>query len=253
MNRRESLKYLSVGCSLPILQPSVSYDLMTTLKAAHHYIYLDVHSSYPTALPSNFRAPFHWSYFGMGKDGKSLILSLKGTIDKSCKELRLRLTTALDSREEKQVEVSIPEYNIVLGVLDCKYSPLLQITELAIEKKYLALVQENGLRLKSTLPFAVLARLYPEHPILKKVEKFWTDRLNSLGAIVDYSLTAEGAYTIAYPMAVLAQAWERQDLAKMALQQLRIRGKLVYEGANYLRYYPDTQKRTYKNWARGIA
>ncbi len=366
MNRRESFKYLTAGCSFPFVKPDVTFSWVEALKATYDYVELEVHSSYSTTLPPKQRVPFQWDYFGVGKEEETTLLSLKDRVDPSCKTLRLRLTTALDSREEKQVEVIIPDTDIVLGNLDCKYAPVLQITELAIEKKHLALVQKNGLELKlikgskptyffsdsnavkdgsgvlfphiltenkknkkpqtafldqlmslgslqpfdwmegcvldglwqiytlknepkaldtikahlnlfldaqgnliqedpksniadntitgieSTLTYAVVARLYPEHPVLKKVEKFWEEHRNDLGAIVDYSITAEGAYTIAYPMAVLAKAWERDDLAKMALQQLRIRKKLVDEGNNYLRYYPDKQNRTYKNWARGL-
>lgn len=367
MNRRDSLKYLSVGCSIPFVNPAMAFSWTDALKAVQDYIYLDVQSPYSTALLPDFRVPFQWDYFSIGKGENAALLNLQGKIDKSCKELRLRLTTALDSREEKVVEVSVPGQNMVLGILDCKYAPVLQTTELIIDKKYFSLIQENGLALKlikgeqpvyffsgsnavkngngvlfphilqvhkktgnkasafldqflslgslqpfdwmegcvldgfwqmhiqqneskaldsikahldlflddqdnliqedpkskiadnritdieSTLPFAIIAHLYPEHPVLKKVEKFWDEHLNDMGAVVDHSITAEGAYTIAYPMAVLAKAWNRDDLANMALQQLRVRKKLVFEGNNYLRYYPDTQKRTYKNWARALA
>ena len=107
--------------------------------------------------------------------------------------------------------------------------------------------------IESTLPFAIIARLYPKHPVLKEVEDFWNSRIKAHGGITDYSITAEGCYTVAYPMAVFSRMLNRPDLAKMALQQLRIRKKLVDKGNNYLRYYPDNDTRTYKNWARGIA
>jgi len=107
--------------------------------------------------------------------------------------------------------------------------------------------------IESTLPFAVFANLYPEHPALKDVEDFWNSKLKSHGGIVDYSITAEGCYTVAYPMAVLSKVLKRPDLAAMALQQLRIRKKLVESGNVYLRYYPDKNNRAYKNWARGIS
>lgn len=107
--------------------------------------------------------------------------------------------------------------------------------------------------IEATLPLAIIANLYPNHPILDEAESFWHSRLKAHGGITDYSITAEGSYTIAYPMAVLSKVLNKPDLAKMALQQLRIREKLVDSGNNYLRYYPDKNTRTYKNWARGIA
>ncbi|MDF9799363.1 unsaturated rhamnogalacturonyl hydrolase [Catalinimonas alkaloidigena] len=363
MNRRESITYLSLGCALPFVSPDISLQGMVNLKAAYTYVELEVSSSFPTALPSQLRVPFAWNYFGLGMEGGMTKLSLKAKVGRSTKELRLRLTTALDSREEKEIEVSIPDTDIVLGILDCKYAPVLQLTELVIDTQYLEQIEEKGLQIKlvkgnlpayffsdtnakergndflfphllvvnkqnnkpqdvflgqlkslgalqpfdwmegcvldglwqiysrkkdakaldtikvhldlyfddqgrlivedpksriadnivnnieATLPFAVLARLYPEHPILKKVEQFWEKHQQNINA----TITAEGAYTIAYPMAVLAEAWNRKDLAEAALHQLRLRKKLVFEGDNYLRYYPEKDSRTYKNWARGLA
>ncbi len=366
MNRRESFKYLTVGCSLPFVKPYPSFNHGRFSNIPYEYIPLKVTSADAVSPPSPQRVPFQWDYFGVDKTEASAVLKLNGKLNPKCKGLKLRLTTAADSREEKAVAVSIPGTDRELGILDCRYAPILQTTQLDIGTEHLAVVQEKGLQLKlvkgeeaiyffgdahaedgsgvllphilqvneknknpqaayldrllslgslqpfdwmegcvldglwqihtqknspealdtikahlklffddqgnlihedpkgriadntitdieSTLPFAIVARLYPDHPVLKKVEKFWQERRNETGAIVDYSITAEGSYTIAYPMAVLANTWNRSDLAKMALQQLRIREKLVYEGNNYLRYYPNDNNRTYKNWARGLS
>ena len=120
---------------------------------------------------------------------------------------------------------------------------------------YIGEGNESNYRLnsiESTLPLAIIARTYPNHPILGEAESFWQSHLKEHGGIVDYSITAEGAYTISYPMAVMSNVLKGHDLADMAIKQLEIRKKLIYEDDCYLRYYPQDGHRTYKNWARGI-
>lgn len=107
--------------------------------------------------------------------------------------------------------------------------------------------------IESTLPFAALANLDPDHPVLKKVEKFWDSKLRDNGVIADYSATAEGSYTVAYPMAVLSRLWNRPDLAERSLEQLRLRKKALAVGDDiYLRQNPESGSRSFRNWSRGV-
>jgi len=108
--------------------------------------------------------------------------------------------------------------------------------------------------IESTLPFAALAKLDPNHPVLNNVIDFWDSRLRDHGVIADFSTTAEGAYTIAYPMAVFSDVLDRKDLATEALKQLRLRiTGLTDNNDLYLRQRPDTLSRSYKNWARAYS
>ncbi|MEQ8881081.1 MAG: hypothetical protein RLQ12_15670, partial [Cyclobacteriaceae bacterium] len=62
--------------------------------------------------------------------------------------------------------------------------------------------------IESTIPFATLARLDSTHPILKTVVAGWEKLKKPNGMIIDGSLvSAEGCYTVAYPMAVIGKAW----------------------------------------------
>ena len=108
--------------------------------------------------------------------------------------------------------------------------------------------------IEATLPFAILAIQNPDHPFLKEVEKFWQDKKIKNGLVLDgNAVTAEGNYTLAYPMAVFGKIYNREDLIMMALAQLRLRSKrLILNDDFYLRYYSDDE-RTFKNWARGVA
>ncbi|WP_276169062.1 glycoside hydrolase family 88 protein [Zobellia alginiliquefaciens] len=106
--------------------------------------------------------------------------------------------------------------------------------------------------IESTIPFATLARLDASHPILKTVVKAWDSYTKENGMVTDgHSLTAEGCYTVAYPMAVIGKLWKRKDLMQNALEQLRHRFVLLNNGSFYLRY--NQGEKTYKNWARGAA
>ncbi|WP_339840794.1 glycoside hydrolase family 88 protein [uncultured Maribacter sp.] len=106
--------------------------------------------------------------------------------------------------------------------------------------------------IESTIPFATLARLDPTHPILKTVVMAWDSYSKKNGMITGgMTLTAEGCYTVAYPMAVIGRLWKRKDLMQNALAQLRHRFVLVEDGNFYLRY--NEGEKTFRNWARGAA
>lgn len=106
-----------------------------------------------------------------------------------------------------------------------------------------------------TLPFATLARFEPGHPVLDKVVDFWLETRDSEGCVQDGETTsAEGSYTVAYPMAVVGSSTGRKDLIQLALHQLRLRRERLWTGEGfYLRYYTSDRRRTYYNWARGLA
>lgn len=108
--------------------------------------------------------------------------------------------------------------------------------------------------IEAALPFAILAIQNPTHPFLKEVEKFWLEKKIKNGLVVDGNVvSAEGNYTLAYPMAVFGKIYNREDLIMMALAQLRLRAKrLIFNDDFYLRYYSNDE-RTFKNWARGVA
>ena len=107
--------------------------------------------------------------------------------------------------------------------------------------------------IESTIPFATLARLDSDHPILKEVVAGWQRLEKENGAVIDgHSYTAEGCYTVAYPMAVLGKAWNNLELMENALAQLKHRFVLFNDGILYLRYHGNGNY-TYPNWARGAA
>ncbi|MBC8080879.1 MAG: glycoside hydrolase family 88 protein [Gorillibacterium sp.] len=107
--------------------------------------------------------------------------------------------------------------------------------------------------MEGTLPFAGIARLWGNHPLLELALNFWKEEQDEHGNILDGNmLTAEGSYTVAYPMALISNlyggAWR-----KAALQQLQVRAdKLLVGGQLYLRLELDGGM-TFKNWSRAHA
>ncbi len=104
-----------------------------------------------------------------------------------------------------------------------------------------------------TLPFAVIAQLYPQHPAIDVAIDFLRSRRRDDGLIYDgASITAEGCYTIAYPLMVIGQQRNDQDLIDWSWQQLALRRKALWQdGHLYLRNYNG--EKSFEDWARGIA
>ncbi len=107
--------------------------------------------------------------------------------------------------------------------------------------------------IEQTLMFAGIARLRPDHAVLQQARRFWQQRCRE-GLTVDGSLvSAEGSYTVAYPLALLSRIEASRDLADWALEELRQRSRRLVVGETiWLRSYADG-RRTFPNWSRGVA
>jgi rhamnogalacturonyl hydrolase YesR len=107
--------------------------------------------------------------------------------------------------------------------------------------------------IECTLPFAALAQVQPDHPALHDAIAFWLKAAQA-GSIQDADmLSAEGGYTVAYPMTALALTLNRPELIEIALHQLRLRCDRLFTGETFwLRVYDDG-RRTFRNWCRGVA
>lgn len=108
--------------------------------------------------------------------------------------------------------------------------------------------------IECTLPFAVMAGVMPDHPAIHSALAFWRSLWEQQGgAIQDPDmLSAEGSYTVAYPLAVIGQMRGEPEWTGMALAQLRLR-RALFDGTNHaLRILPDGS-RTFVNWCRGVA
>lgn len=99
---------------------------------------------------------------------------------------------------------------------------------------------------------AALARRQPDHPALRTALDFLTSPSTSRLASLDTSLTTEGNFTLAYPMAVLARVLKHPELATLALRNLEARRlACVHDGDIYQRSTMGGQNRL-RNWCRGV-
>jgi unsaturated rhamnogalacturonyl hydrolase len=106
---------------------------------------------------------------------------------------------------------------------------------------------------EATLPFATVARLRPRHPALELALDAWRTRTDGDGCVRDGPTTAEGGYTVGYPMAVIARRRGSPELARAAArQQLVRRERLLGAGDLHLRQLEDG-RRTFRHWARAYA
>ncbi len=110
--------------------------------------------------------------------------------------------------------------------------------------------------IEATLPLAVIAKYRPDHPIVMQAIAFWDARGSSGdGAVIDDdTVSAEGAYTVAYPLAAIASRHGRADLAEQAIRQVLLRRDCLARDRHvYLRYHRDTDTHTFRSWARAFA
>ena len=103
-----------------------------------------------------------------------------------------------------------------------------------------------------TLPFAVLCQLERHHPGIDHAIKFLRSRRRDDGLIYDgASITAEGCYTIAYPLMQIAVQRRDFELQEWAWQQLAIRRQALFQdGHFYLRNYD--RNLSFEDWSRGV-
>ena len=368
MKRREILQVLPglIATTLYPVEKIIGKGMEDRNAIERFYFYL----SQPNDSPgfNEQRVPFGWKAFSLSPAGKGRILKINRKIKiQPGHNYYLRLTIAIDIREEKTVEVMDPATREVFGEIDIRYAPVLNMFELPLTADQISQVQQNGIILRLakgteplwifeqtgnkkegmallphllaasgakgstenfleqllstntlqplgwmegcvldacwqlyqqrniqparkaldrhlsyyftggtliyedarskpadnrittiefTLPFALLARVQPDHPALDLAIEFWKTHTNSEGLVLDGDMvSAEGSYTIAYPMAMLGSVRNDQELLNAAVEQLRLRKIYLkdQEDNYYLRHHFNNNRKTFYFWARGMA
>lgn len=104
------------------------------------------------------------------------------------------------------------------------------------------------------LPFAAIVNLYPDHPAVQKAVDFCHSSRNPLGIIMaEKHVTTEGCYTVAYPLAAIAQVRQDPELAQVALDQLRYRTRYLADESAIYQRATLAGEQAYRNWGRGVA
>lgn len=106
--------------------------------------------------------------------------------------------------------------------------------------------------IESTLPIAVLAQRQPDHPAVDQLLAYWEAKLlPEQGTLSqDGAITAEGAYTMGYPMAVIAAARANERLAQNAIRQMLIRRDRLTDERDLYGIVRSDGQREMRNWAR---
>jgi len=111
--------------------------------------------------------------------------------------------------------------------------------------------------IEGTLPFAALAKLEPQSPLLEIALNFWAGKHDAQDAILDGQHTSsEGAYTVGYPLAVIARLRKDDALERLALTQLRVRQARLFDGKMFWRTSEPKDgviKKGNRAWACGVA
>ena len=113
---------------------------------------------------------------------------------------------------------------------------------------------------EGVLPFAVVAKFQPDHPTIDTIIEFCKSKANAEGVISDGEptqnrhLASEANYTISYPLAVIAQQRQREDLYPLIAQTILGRKKWLTDSEGiYQRGRENTEEKIFKNWGRGVA
>jgi hypothetical protein len=108
--------------------------------------------------------------------------------------------------------------------------------------------------IEGTLPFAALARVEPDAPALDLALRFWLAHRDADGLIIDGSTTtSEGAYTVGYPLAMLARTRGDDQLERLALTQIGVRQGRLFDGESFVRTRGANGRTSDRDWSRGVA
>lgn len=107
--------------------------------------------------------------------------------------------------------------------------------------------------IETTLPFAHVARIDPDHPWVDLAMDFWRQLIAENGQVQEeHMISSEGAYTVAYPMVLIAQLRNEPKWEAIAENLLvETFNRLVQDDGIYLRHFTDGS-RTHRNWVRGL-
>lgn len=107
--------------------------------------------------------------------------------------------------------------------------------------------------IETTLPFAHVALIDPRHPWVEVAMDFWRQLIKENGQVQEaHMISSEGAYTVAYPMTLIAKLRAEPEWEAIAESLLvETFERLVQPEGIYLRHFSD-DSRTHKNWVRGL-
>lgn len=146
--------FLTQIASSGLVFAAFAADNTTTVTgSAPGFEYLPLHpvqgSSSALPVPPGKRVPFGWEYFTLPTGKEGLVLEVGKLVGKYAGTPRLRLMVALDTRDEREVEVSLAKSGKKIGTLSIWYASALQLFECELQTS-LDELQKQGLRIRLT-------------------------------------------------------------------------------------------------------
>ncbi len=126
----------------------ISLPWFNSNRKNEYYRFIAKKVNFPSlSVPKNKRIPLAWNTFGVSSDGAQTILTFERNRlgERKFDQIRLRLTSALDFREEIQIKILMLGSGRAIGILNIKYAHPFQPFDFSIQKKDLAEILENGI------------------------------------------------------------------------------------------------------------
>jgi unsaturated rhamnogalacturonyl hydrolase len=147
MKRKEFIQQINFTASGIILSPlSFSFDLPEDEKKWQRMVCNNLNS--PRALfPPEKRIPLGWKAFPVPANGNESTLHFP-KIGAGTENIWLRLTAAIDFREEITVAAFLPESKKEIGVFDIRFAHPFQPFEIPVNTDFLAEINQQGIALR---------------------------------------------------------------------------------------------------------
>lgn len=101
------------------------------------------------SIPENQRVPFGWQAAEVNREGMTVKL-LSPPYSEDFTRYFLRISIAIDIRDEKTVVATIPGISTRLGEFDIRYAPVFTPFEIPVDNSMIPLIAKNGVRLTLT-------------------------------------------------------------------------------------------------------
>lgn len=118
-------------------------------------------------------------------------------------------------------------------------------------------IQNKINNVESLLPFAMLAKVSPNHPAIKSVIDFCINHADISGNIADIingkkAVKTEECYTVSYPLAMLSKQYNRPELMNLSVATLKYRFQFLAGESQIHQRMIVPDEKYFSNWGRGI-
>jgi unsaturated rhamnogalacturonyl hydrolase len=166
MDRRKFIETGLIASVGATILPSAARGISTSSSGQYFHIPAASIKAPKVQVPLGKRTPFGWDTFVVPPAGKSgRVTILFGKTDIQFSEMRFRLCSVMDIREEIAINVYSRATKLLIGSFDIRYPHILQPFELLIDSSHHADILRKGVSLqmvKGTVPVWFLSHHAPD-------------------------------------------------------------------------------------------